>query len=56
MISMLGVIVAKSRENSWPAIIQISCPLSDENYLLILMFDCPVSQGLASGIKKIVGL
>ena len=56
MISMLGVIVAKSRESSWPAIIQISCPLSDKNYLLILMFDCPVSQGLASGIKKIVGL
>ena len=56
MISMLGVILAKSRESSWPAIIQISCPLSDKNYLLILMFDCPVSQGLASGIKKIVGL
>ena len=56
MISMLGVILAKSRESSWPAIIQISCPLSDKNYLLILMFDCPVSQGLASGIKKIVDL
>ena len=56
MISMLGVILAKSRESSWAAIIQISCPLSDKNYLLILMFDCPVSQGLASGIKKIVDL